>query len=186
MPAVRRLLRIAFNALAAMMLVAGCVFWRRSVFFQERIAFTTDHRYFAVRTNPGTLTFEIHHYPVSPFDPGWHGWHSSWRPHWSLREQLGGKFSLRSKAFIIGLNAPPDYSIPDKSSWLNTGWMLDLPFWLITLASATPFACLAAHAQRNRLKRRRNACPTCGYDLRATPDRCPECGSAPTSGGAPE
>jgi hypothetical protein len=55
-----------------------------------------------------------------------------------------------------------------------------LPYFLI----APLFAFLPAGVWLTRLVRRRRRarvglCPACGYDLRATPDRCPECGTAP-------
>jgi hypothetical protein len=54
-----------------------------------------------------------------------------------------------------------------------------IPFWMLFAT----FALLAILTTRTLFKRRwtgANICSSCGYDLRATPDRCPECGTVPT------
>ena len=59
-----------------------------------------------------------------------------------------------------------------------------VPYWALTaafLAAGLP-SVRAWFARRRRLRRRAaGCCPSCGYDLRSTPDRCPECGMAPAT-----
>ena len=55
-------------------------------------------------------------------------------------------------------------------------YAIGVPFWFLTLVTAV----LAFRTTRALLRRHHPGhCRSCGYDLRATPDRCPECGLAP-------
>lgn len=54
-----------------------------------------------------------------------------------------------------------------------------VPYWAVSLILATlPLLWVTARLRTLLSARRRYSglCPVCGYDLRATPDRCPECG----------
>jgi hypothetical protein len=57
----------------------------------------------------------------------------------------------------------------------KAAWGLVVPMWALLL----PTAILPAARAWRRLARRRapGLCASCGYDLRATPERCPECGA---------
>jgi hypothetical protein len=55
---------------------------------------------------------------------------------------------------------------------------LVVPWWSVAAVFAMlPLARIAAWLRRRR-HAARGLCPRCGYDLRATPERCPECGMA--------
>lgn len=51
-----------------------------------------------------------------------------------------------------------------------------VPHWFLALLLAIIPALYFGAAIRSRRRHRGGHCPQCGYDLRATPDRCPECG----------
>jgi hypothetical protein len=59
---------------------------------------------------------------------------------------------------------------------------LIVPYWAILFVSSVA---PAVWVMKWRVRQRRlnsSLCAVCGYDLRATPDRCPECGAQATTG----
>jgi hypothetical protein len=62
---------------------------------------------------------------------------------------------------------------------------IDSPYWLPAgLFAILPAIAAVKFVRKRQMKSResQSLCTTCGYDLRATPNRCPECGTFAASG----
>jgi hypothetical protein len=74
-----------------------------------------------------------------------------------------------------------DFTVHDQDIAVQARWIV-FPHWLVILS----FSILPCRWGMDYLRHRRAAhrilkglCPRCGYDLRATPNCCPECGMVP-------
>jgi hypothetical protein len=76
----------------------------------------------------------------------------------------GSRISLR----VVGMRIA-------KMPPISVNYIL-VPYWLPCLATAVLPATWLQRRWRRRNRFGPGFCPSCGYDLRATPHRCPECG----------
>ncbi|MDB5293607.1 MAG: hypothetical protein JWL69_4848 [Phycisphaerales bacterium] len=68
---------------------------------------------------------------------------------------------------------------------VDAGWRYEdtlcMPFWFVLLLLALLPAWRTIKFLQGLRRHRQGLCRVCGYDLRATPGRCPECGAVPSS-----
>ena len=93
-----------------------------------------------------------------------------WSTDWN---RLGLHLWIGRTSAYPGQGTPAIIFPPDQ---LTVGIVSD--GWLVGVMLALPLIWIACGA-RSRFRRFNKLCASCGYDLRATPDRCPECGHVP-------
>jgi len=189
----RRLLRWAFSGaavLSALLFVATCALWVRSYISSDALMFTT--RGSALKTYAiGSEHWRV----VSLFSTmEFFGDANLLKDVYS--RQIGG-----SQMTCTPARETPD--LPSDTTLNKIGFMCDrqhltlgqsepkvearyvfvsAPDWfLVLLTIPLPLRWLLVFA-RERRRLRLRLCRYCGYDLRATPDRCPECGAVPEVG----
>ena len=182
----RRRLFASVSALSLILCLAAVGLWVRSYWRSETIRRIDE----LVLTRPKTS--------INADDPNGagavisHGWIAFWwstfdpheeglvvqRSRWqrsSSSSKLKMPLERRSLLELPGLRFDRETG-PSYGGTRMTVVRLVAQIWML----AIPFALLPAawilHRGRTRDQRRTGHCQACGYDLRASPGRCPECG----------
>jgi predicted Zn-ribbon and HTH transcriptional regulator len=183
----RRRLFTLSSAVSLLLCAAVCVMWVRSYFRYDTAALGTgtnrplDRRDYHVLLARGRIaflvkTFQIRSIPLAGIaEQGWSFESFPLGEDVDLAKSLYWRLDPPNMTFIFGFG----YGYVSRA-WNNGAITKEVavmvPHAAVVLVTAMLPVAWVLHHRRERGRNRTGRCPSCGYDLRATPDRCPECG----------
>ena len=194
-----RLLLNLLTALSLLLCVATVVLWVRSFYVQDVMRWTTTRaaggdirrtrvEVFSVRghnvahVQSRTYTPQEFDRVVRPMDERMTPQQRSlWYRMGTHTFRFNYNPDVRGRSLWVRLGFRYSHSIHDSSPPFPGFTEARLPHWLIAMLTAALPAVRCGAWWRRRRRHAIGRCPRCGYDLRASPDRCPECGTQATT-----
>lgn len=179
----RRKLSTVATAGSLLLCMAAVALWVRSYSAWDYAEFVGIDLYAVGHTMPGnvqgliSVNYGLVNYWGRMSNPPRIHAHHSVLPKstdWQTLNLEGTRFDWRFGPFFLAPN-----TISGMDGRTIRGLYFAFPIWIVCLLTA-------ALPARMLLRRSRRgdpvnvSCSECGYDLRATPDRCPECGATPS------
>lgn len=123
----------------------------------------------SARLDAASLTFPP---PGKPADliasdmwsPGWHSYGAEYAVPTSWRDNLWPSYEHATGTTTHG-------------GFPFANWSVLVPYWLPVVITLMLPVWIATRFIRSRRRCRRGRCKVCGYDLRGSPEQCPECGT---------
>jgi hypothetical protein len=204
---ISRTLRLLFwnlCVISALLAILIAALWIRSTRYSDHVTFAGESRPWNPRRGTNLLAAPSNNFTSATghLYVTWHDTAASWpasRFTWNTFELSGPPTPM---------SFSPNPASPKPSTFLGAAWgrtdyfpmtpmnptparfaalpsfpltLIYLPYWmLLTVAAALPLAASTRFlvTWRKRRRRHKGLCAPCGYDLRASTDRCPECGTA--------
>jgi hypothetical protein len=180
---IRRLFTL-LSALSLVICVATCVLWVRGHFVEDSLAWRRSDAHSLLRSSPGHLILDVNVSGWSAVPPAF--------THETAPPNPNAVHEARMSGLVLNVGPQDTWVWGERAGFAWSRWagnggnsisMLVVPVWAATAATGLlPLAWCGAAALRSRARRRArrdSLCPGCGYDLRASPGRCPECGAMP-------
>jgi hypothetical protein len=160
------------TAFSLLLCIVTLVMWQRSFRHCDMLIGQhgpADHLTFT--SEFGLLVLEVESQQMGSILPGWSYFDKAVPRRFRRHDDVLGFAAYRGTARHYLLLPPTKL------------WGLTIPYWLVfSVSAALPTLWLIRWRRRQtaRWKMERGLCVRCGYDLRASASRCPECG-LPTS-----